>query len=152
VIFLDTQNYYSPTVFKSIGLTGTNTSLLTTGVFGVIKTVFALLWCFFIVDRYGRRGVLFVGSVGGAIAMYIIGSYLAVARPDLHPSTTLPSGGVAAMAFFYIWTICEIHLFDVPSIRGLLPEHGLRQEKRLTISVVCSLQHLLEWHALGCLR
>src|SRR4051794_12712372 len=30
-------NYYSPTIFKSIGITGTNTSLLTTGIFGVIK-------------------------------------------------------------------------------------------------------------------
>lgn len=32
-------NYYSPTVFKSIGITGTNTSFLTTGIFGVVKTV-----------------------------------------------------------------------------------------------------------------
>lgn len=32
-------NYYSPTVFKSIGATGTNTSLLTIGIFGIIKTV-----------------------------------------------------------------------------------------------------------------
>lgn len=32
-------NYYSPTVFKSIGVTGTNTSFLTTGIFGVVKTV-----------------------------------------------------------------------------------------------------------------
>lgn len=32
-------NYYSPTVFKSIGITGTNTGFLTTGIFGVVKTV-----------------------------------------------------------------------------------------------------------------
>lgn len=37
-------NYYSPTIFKSIGVTGTNTSLLTTGVFGCVKTVFTFLW------------------------------------------------------------------------------------------------------------
>jgi hypothetical protein len=30
-------NYYSPTIFKSIGITGTNTGLLTTGIFGVLK-------------------------------------------------------------------------------------------------------------------
>jgi len=30
-------NYYSPTIFKSIGVTGTNTGLFTTGIFGVIK-------------------------------------------------------------------------------------------------------------------
>lgn len=37
-------NYYSPTIFKSIGLTGTNSSLLTTGVFGCVKTVFTIIW------------------------------------------------------------------------------------------------------------
>ena len=48
----------SPTIFKSIGVTGTNTSLLTTGVFGVIKTVLALVWCFIVIDRFGRRGIV----------------------------------------------------------------------------------------------
>lgn len=37
-------NYYSPTIFKSIGVTGTNASLLTTGVFGCVKTVFTFIW------------------------------------------------------------------------------------------------------------
>jgi hypothetical protein len=32
-------NYYSPTVFKSIGVSGTNTGFLTTGIFGVVKMV-----------------------------------------------------------------------------------------------------------------
>jgi hypothetical protein len=58
----------SPTIFKSIGVTG-NTSLLTTGVFGVIKTALALVWCFIIIDRFGRRGILLVGATGGAISM-----------------------------------------------------------------------------------
>jgi hypothetical protein len=35
--------YYSPTIFKSIGIMGTNTSLLTTGIFGVVKTVFTVI-------------------------------------------------------------------------------------------------------------
>lgn len=37
-------NYYSPTIFKSIGVEGTNASLLTTGVFGCVKTVFTFIW------------------------------------------------------------------------------------------------------------
>lgn len=36
-------NYYSPTVFKSIGITGTNTSFLTTGIFGVVKTAVTIV-------------------------------------------------------------------------------------------------------------
>lgn len=31
-------NYYSPTVFRSLGITGTSTAFLTTGIFGVVKT------------------------------------------------------------------------------------------------------------------
>lgn len=59
---INSINYYSPTIFKSIGVVGLSTSLLTTGVFGVIKTLGALVWCFFIIDRYGRRGMLLVPS------------------------------------------------------------------------------------------
>ncbi|GAA6064421.1 hypothetical protein JCM10212_001196 [Sporobolomyces blumeae] len=84
-------NYYSPTFFKSIGVSGGLTSLLTTGIFGVIKTVLALVWCFFVIDRFGRRGILLVGSVGGAISMYIIGGYLAAANIATTPSRLPPS-------------------------------------------------------------
>ncbi|KPV72830.1 uncharacterized protein RHOBADRAFT_48848 [Rhodotorula graminis WP1] len=97
-------NYYSPTIFKSIGVTGTSTSLLTTGVFGVIKTVLALVWCFFIIDRYGRRNILLIGSLGGALSMLAIAIYINVDKPQLNPTTDLPAAGKAAMFFFYLWT------------------------------------------------
>jgi len=98
-------NYYSPTIFKSIGIIGTNTSLFTTGIFGVIKTVGALIWAGIVIDRFGRRNILLVGAVGGAISMYVIAGYIKIADPAHHPTATLPPGGVAAMAFFYLWTI-----------------------------------------------
>ncbi|KAJ7114098.1 general substrate transporter [Mycena epipterygia] len=98
-------NYYSPTIFKSIGITGTSTGLLTTGVYGIIKLVGALIWLLYLVDSFGRRGVLLAGSIGGAISMFYIGAYIAVAKPAEHPTTTLGPGGQSAIAFFYIWTI-----------------------------------------------
>ncbi|KAM0754727.1 quinate permease [Meredithblackwellia eburnea MCA 4105] len=98
-------NYYSPTIFKSIGITGTSTSLFTTGIFGVIKTVGALIWAFLIIDRFGRRGVLLVGSIGGAVGMAAIGAYIKIEQPAKHPSATLPPSGAAALFFFYLWTI-----------------------------------------------
>ncbi len=45
-------NYYSPTVCKSIGITGLNTSLFTTGLFGVVKTVFTIIYLVFLIDQY----------------------------------------------------------------------------------------------------
>ncbi|KAJ7709006.1 MFS quinate transporter QutD [Mycena rosella] len=105
-------NYYSPTIFKSIGITGTNTSLLTTGKH-LVKLLGALVWLLWIIDSFGRRNVLMLGSVGGALAMYYIGAYIAIAKPAQNPTTTLGPGGQSAIAFFYIWTI-----FYSPSWNG----------------------------------
>jgi hypothetical protein len=99
-------NYYSPTVFKSIGVTGTNTSLLTTGIFGVIKTVMTFVWLFFLIDNFGRRKLLLWGALGGSLCLWYVGGYIAIAQPAAHPSKSLSSGGISAMVFFYLWTAC----------------------------------------------
>ncbi|KAG6901926.1 hypothetical protein C0995_006637 [Termitomyces sp. Mi166 len=99
-------NYYSPTIFKSIGITGTNTALLTTGVY--VKLVGSLIWLLYLVDTLGRRYLLIVGSIGGGISMYYIGAYIAISKPvttAFDGSVALNAGGRSAVAFFYIWTI-----------------------------------------------
>jgi len=103
---INAVNYYSPTFFKSIGLSGDSTPLLTTGIFGVIKTVGALLWAFWWVDAYGRKAVLVVGSIGGAVGMGVIGIILGATNPAARvpAPTSLPASGGVAVAFFYIWT------------------------------------------------
>lgn len=106
-------NYYSPTVFKQIGVTGTNTSLLTTGVFGIVKTVMTLIWLFFLIDNLGRRNLLMYGAFGGAVCLFYVGAYIKVADPSAHPSTSLSGGGISAMVFFYIWA-----MFYTPSWNG----------------------------------
>jgi MFS family permease len=98
-------NYYSPTIFKSIGVTSTNTSLFTTGIFGVIEALVTIIWLF-LIDRLGRRNLLMYGAFGGALCLYYVGAYIKIAQPAEHPTTKLSSGGISAMAFFYLWTIC----------------------------------------------
>jgi len=97
-------NYYSPTIFKSIGVTGTSASLLSTGVFGIVKFFGALIWLLFLVDRYGRRKLLLWGASGGSVCMLWIGIYIAVAKPTLHVTTKLSGGGISAMVAIYLWT------------------------------------------------
>lgn len=100
-------NYYSPTVFKSIGVTGTNTSLLTTGIFGVVKTVLTFVWIMILIDRVGRRNLLLIGSIGGSICMWILGAYIKIYNPAKHIAagdSKLGPGGIAAIFFFYLWT------------------------------------------------
>jgi hypothetical protein len=69
-------NYYSPTIFKSIGIKGTNSSLLTTGIFGVIKTVLTLVWLFVLIDKLGRRNLLLYGALGGSLCLWYVGGYI----------------------------------------------------------------------------
>lgn len=97
-------NYYSPTVFKSIGITGLNTSLFTTGLFGVVKTFFTIIYLIFLIDQYGRRRLLMIGAAGGSLCLWYVGAYIAIAKPALHPTKSLPPSGVSAIFFFYLWT------------------------------------------------
>jgi MFS family permease len=57
--------YYAPTIFKDLGLSGNTTSLLATGVVGIVMflaTIPAVLY----IDRLGRKPVLAVGAIGMA--------------------------------------------------------------------------------------
>ncbi|KAF5550682.1 mfs quinate transporter [Fusarium mexicanum] len=54
-------NYYSPTILKSIGFTGTSVGLLATGIFGIVKMVATMLYAAFLVDKLGRRPLLLIG-------------------------------------------------------------------------------------------
>ncbi|KAG9911887.1 quinate permease, partial [Aureobasidium melanogenum] len=96
-------NYYSPTVFKSIGITGTNTAFFTTGLFGVVKTVMTIIWILFLIDKLGRRKLLMIGAAGGSVCMWIIGGYL-LGTDSKRNGTELGPGGIAAVFFFYLWT------------------------------------------------
>jgi sugar porter (SP) family MFS transporter len=106
-------NYYSPTVFQSIGVTGTSSSLLSTGIFGVIKTVMTFVWILVMIDQLGRRNLLLIGALGGSISMWIVGAYVAIAKPSQHVGGSSTAGGRAAIAFFYIYTF-----FYTPSWSG----------------------------------
>ena len=105
-------NYYSPTVFSSLGITGTSTGFLTTGIFGVVKTVLTLFWLLFLIDRLGRRKLLIIGAAGGSLCMWYLGAYLKVTPVSKSPQT-LTSSGRSAIFFFYLWTA-----FYTPSWNG----------------------------------
>ena len=96
-------NYYSPTVFKSLGITGANTGLLTTGIFGIIKTLGAFIWIFFLIDRLGRRKIFMWGAGGGSVAMLAIAIYIAVDKPEERPmGSGIDPTGRFALACFYM--------------------------------------------------
>lgn len=63
--------YYAPSIFEQLGLSSTTTSLLATGVVGIVMflaTIPSVLW----IDRVGRKPVLTIGAIGMATCHIII--------------------------------------------------------------------------------
>lgn len=64
--------YYAPRIFESMGA-AKDASLLQTVVMGVINVIFTVV-AILTVDRWGRKPLLMVGSIGMAIGMFAIGA------------------------------------------------------------------------------
>ncbi|KAH8881715.1 general substrate transporter [Thozetella sp. PMI_491] len=93
--------YYAPTIFKDLGLDSTETSLLATGVVGIvmfIATIPSVLW----IDRVGRKPVLTIGAIGMATCHIIIAVIVAKDRDQW---ATQSSAGWAAVCMVWLFVI-----------------------------------------------
>ncbi|GAP82500.2 putative MFS quinate transporter [Rosellinia necatrix] len=97
-------NYYSPTIFRSIGFTGTSVALLATGVYGIIKMVTTLIFMVFIVDRFGRRPALLIGAHGAILATFYLGAYTKLSG-SFYQTPPQDAGSKTAIAVIYIYAI-----------------------------------------------
>lgn len=52
------MTYYSPTIFKSVGLSGSSVSLFATGIYGIVKFTACFIFVVFVTDSLGRRKCL----------------------------------------------------------------------------------------------
>jgi MFS family permease len=59
--------YYSPTIFGQLGLNGNTTSLLATGVYGIVNFL-STIPPIFLIDRLGRRVLLMTASIGTMVS------------------------------------------------------------------------------------
>lgn len=99
-------NYYSPKIFQTMGVSSLNSSLLSTGIFGILKGVFCFVWSFYIIDKFGRRPCQIAGLILCSTCMWYIGAYIKIVDPTSRPANSdLDAGGRAALAMFYLWTI-----------------------------------------------
>ncbi|PRY13869.1 SP family xylose:H+ symportor-like MFS transporter [Pontibacter ummariensis] len=62
--------YYAPRIFESMGA-GKDASLLQTVVMGIVNVIFTVV-AIMTVDRWGRKPLLMVGSIGMAFGMFAI--------------------------------------------------------------------------------
>ena len=83
--------YYAPRIFESMGA-AKDASMLQTVVMGLINVVFTVV-AILTVDRWGRKPLLMVGSIGMAVGMFAIAalSYLQII-------------GISTLVFIMIYT------------------------------------------------
>lgn len=117
-------NTYAPTIFKNLGITGTSTSLFSTGVYGIVKVCSCIAFLLFLADSLGRRRSLLLSSVGQAFCMFYIGLYVRIS-PPVAGEPVSAQGYVALVcififaAFFQLgWgPACWILVSEIPTAR-----------------------------------
>ena len=91
VVGINVVLYYAPTIFKGLGF-GNDAAMWQTVIMGFINIIFTLV-AIFTVDKFGRKPLLIIGSIGMAIGMFAIGllAYLNII-------------GVSTLIFIVIYT------------------------------------------------
>ncbi|CAK7206918.1 hypothetical protein SEUCBS139899_009725 [Sporothrix eucalyptigena] len=109
-------NYYSTTIFKSIGLDNTT---LWTGIYGVIKAVSAIIFFTFFIDATGRKWPWIVSCLGCCVCQFYLAGYVKIFHPatGVAHSTSADAGGKAATAMIMIvWLWSFVVTKSLPSM------------------------------------
>jgi len=93
--------YYAPQIFKGLGLSGTTTSLLASGVVGIVMW-FATIPAVLYVDKVGRKPILIVGAIGMATCHIIIAVIFA---KNENQWTTHKGAGWAAVVMVWLFVV-----------------------------------------------
>ncbi|KAH7333406.1 general substrate transporter [Rhexocercosporidium sp. MPI-PUGE-AT-0058] len=94
--------YYSPRIFETLGITGTDTKLFATGFYGIAKTLGMIVFSAYLVEKIGRRKGLIWGAFIGSLPMWYIGAY--VMRAD--PAGAAAKGVVSQTGAGYFAMVC----------------------------------------------
>jgi len=94
--------YYAPSIFADLGLSSNTTSLLATGVVGIVMltaTIPALLY----IDKVGRRPILTGGAIGMGLCHFIIAVIFA---KNQNQWASQSAAGWAAITFVWVFVAC----------------------------------------------
>lgn len=107
ILILLAINYYSPTLFGSLGITDVS---LYTGIYGLVKAISSIIFYLFLIDVWGRRRPTIFSSLGCSLCLWFVGAYVKVGNPaakiaageELSPP--IVAGGKAATAVIMIFS------------------------------------------------
>lgn len=117
-------NTYAPQIFNNLGITGTSTSLFSTGIYGIVKVLSCICFLLFMADSLGRRRSLLVSSVGQAWCMFSIGFYIRFSPPV--EGQPVPPAGYYALVCIFVFAAffqfgwgpaCWILISEIPAAR-----------------------------------
>ncbi|ODN87431.1 MFS quinate transporter QutD [Cryptococcus wingfieldii CBS 7118] len=95
-------NYYSPTLFGSLGITDVN---LYTGIYGLVKAIGSIIFYVYFIDTWGRRQPWMISSVACALCLTYVGVYVKVGHPStrdvIDKSTKMGGTAATTMIMFY---------------------------------------------------
>ncbi|KAI4850834.1 general substrate transporter, partial [Aureobasidium sp. EXF-8846] len=134
--------YYAPTIFGSLGLNASTTSLLATGVLGVIDFLFTFPAIFF-VDRFGRRKFLMVGAIGMLISHVVVAGILG----HYEGNFGLPGGRVAGWAgIVFIWAFGANFSYSWGPVAWLLASELFSPGHRSqAVSIIISCNYMMNF-------
>ncbi|KAF4966162.1 hypothetical protein FSARC_6121 [Fusarium sarcochroum] len=99
---INAMNNFSVTFFQVLGYHGASAKLFSTGIYGIVKGIMATITFLFLIDRFGRRALLFAGSIMCAFSMYYVAGFSAITNS--FTTTREPdAGSQSAAAFIYIF-------------------------------------------------
>ena len=107
MVGLNALNYYAPVIFMSAGFTSVSSSLLLTGIFGLVKLASALAFMFVCVRVRGNRFWLKLGCAVCAASMLVLAWCVrGMPVPDA-PSATVEAkltvGGPVSVLMVYLF-------------------------------------------------
>ncbi|WVN87388.1 uncharacterized protein L203_102567 [Cryptococcus depauperatus CBS 7841] len=100
-------SYYAPIIFQSIGIRGSKSGLLASGIYGIVKIVVTSIFVAFGVERFGRKRPLLVGVALMSMFLWIIGAIFNTHLPDKNATTTSSASiAMAVMIYLYVIPYC----------------------------------------------
>jgi len=91
--------YYAGNIFRNMGAS-TDSSLLQTIIVGAVNLAFTVV-AILTVDKYGRKPLMIIGSIGMAVSMLLLGFTFFLGQTG---GMLTPLQGYAALAFMLIYT------------------------------------------------
>ncbi|OLM28697.1 sugar and carbohydrate transporter [Pseudonocardia sp. Ae717_Ps2] len=77
---INAVTYYAPSIFEMAGASG-DTALLQAVAMGVVNLI-ATMAALSVIDRFGRRKLMIIGSVGYLISLGVVASIFLTSGPD----------------------------------------------------------------------